>query len=52
MKKVLLATVLLMAADVTAKSASPGTADNLKPSLPAVKINGTINLSGKMDDQL
>lgn len=41
-----------MAAVVTAKSASPGTTETPKPSLPAVKINGSINLSGKMDDPL
>jgi len=52
MIKIVLATTLLLAAAITAISAWYGTADNLKPSLPAVRINGTINLSGKMDDQL
>jgi len=52
MKKVLLATVLLMAAAITLKSCRPGNTNTLKPSLPAVKITGTINLSGKMDDKL
>jgi hypothetical protein len=52
MKKVLLATVLLMAIAITLKSGRPGNTNTLRPSLPAVKINRTINLSGKMNDQL
>ncbi|HUW94130.1 MAG TPA: carbohydrate binding family 9 domain-containing protein [Bacteroidales bacterium] len=52
MKKLLLAAALLITVAVTAKSASPGKADTLKPTLPVVKINEHINLSGKMDDPL
>ena len=68
MKKLLLAASLLMAVAFaaesastgtsesastgTAKSASPGTTDTPKPSLPSVKINGNITLTGKMDDPL
>ncbi len=52
MKKLLLAASLLMAVAVTAKSAGPGTTETPKPSLPAVKIDGSITLSGKMDDPL
>ena len=52
MKKQLLAAALLMAVAVTVKSAGPGTTETPKPSLPAVKITGSINLSGKMDDPL
>ena len=52
MKKLLLAAAFLITVAVTAKSASPGKADTLKPTLPVVKINGHINLSGKMDDAL
>jgi hypothetical protein len=52
MKKMLLAAVLLMAAVVTSRSASPGNTDTPKPTLPAVKITGNITLTGKMDDPL
>ncbi len=52
MKKLLLAASLLMAAALTAKSAPTGTTDTPKPSLPAVKIEGNITLTGKMDDPL
>ncbi|MCU0378896.1 MAG: carbohydrate binding family 9 domain-containing protein [Bacteroidales bacterium] len=52
MKKLFLAAALLMAVVVTAKSAVPGTTETSKPSLPAVKIDRSINLSGKMDDPL
>ena len=52
MKKLLLTASLLMAVAVSAKSASPGTTDTPKPSLPVVKIDGSITLSGKMDDPL
>jgi len=41
-----------MAVAVTAKSAGPGTTETPKPSLPAVKIDGSITLTGKMDDPL
>jgi hypothetical protein len=40
------------ASSITAKSASTGTAETPKPSLPAVKIDGNITLTGKMDDPL
>jgi hypothetical protein len=52
MKKILVAASLLMAVAFTAKSAWPGTTEPPKPYLPVVKINGSINLSGKMDDPL
>ena len=52
MKKLLMAASLLMAVASAAKSASPGTTDTPKPSLPAVKIDGNITLTGRMDDPL
>ncbi len=68
MKKTVLAAALLLAfavtaisasvgtsesaSTVTAKGASTGTTETPKPSLPAVRINGSINLTGKMDDPL
>jgi hypothetical protein len=51
MEKVLLTAVLLIAVAVTTKSASDNT-ETPKPSLPAVKIDGNITLTGKMDDPL
>lgn len=42
----------MMAVALTAKSASPGITDTPKPSLPAVKIDGNITLTGRMDDPL
>jgi len=50
MKKLLLAASLLMAVALTAKSAPTGTTETPKPHLPAVKIDGNIALTGKMDD--
>lgn len=52
MKEVLLAAALLMAAALTGKSASAGTNVTPRPSLPAVKIDGNLTLTGKMDDPL
>jgi hypothetical protein len=52
MKKLLLAASLLMAVAITAKSAPTGTTETPKPSLPAIKIDGNITLTGKMDDPL
>lgn len=48
----LLATALMMAVAVTAKSAGPRDTETPRPSLPAVKIDGNITLTGKMDDPL
>ncbi len=52
MKKPVLAASLLMAVTITVKSASPGTTETPKPAVPAVKIDGILNLSGKLDDPL
>ena len=52
MKRLLLAASLFIAVAIAVRAASPGNTETTKPSLPAVKINGNINLSGKMDDPL
>ena len=52
MKKRVLTAALLLAFAVTATFASAGDTETPKPSLPAIKIDGNITLTGKMDDPL
>ena len=52
MKKLLLAASLLLAVAVTAKSEKPDAAETRRPSMPALKVDGNITLTGKMDDPL